>query len=381
MERMKVILISEIDALQQVEASYHALLEKVGGIERLYYSLDYIRISVGTFEALGAQLFFIVVLEDGEVMAVLPFQRVATRAFGLKSTIRFWGECNIYAHNVHQKILADGYQPDALDAAILFLQTDVRHMWDTIEFARTRMEDENLIYFASQFPGSRTSLTRQHYYYFNTCMDLDGHLGPKQLKNIRRRRRRLEEDFGPIVFTAKERVSEDDLEEIKILHTARQRQVEEFRNAFFTHPLESKYVEELFHLWNELKCVHYYSLRVREKLIAMRVMIHMSGVTYAFVMAFDSQFKKYAPARILAYESFRNEIEHYGVAKIETSWGVNQLKKDYASGRYELHDVEILSPRFKSKIIHFVINRVIELRQTSRALSSLVTSLGRTTGK
>jgi CelD/BcsL family acetyltransferase involved in cellulose biosynthesis len=378
---MKVVLVSEIEHLQQLETPYNALLEKVGGIESLYYSPDYIRTSLDTFKELGASLFFIAVIAHEELVAVLPFQLVAKRAFGLKSTIRFWGECNIYAHNAHQKILAERYRPEAMDAAVSFLNKDLRNRWDTIEFERTKTDDENIRYFTSRFPCSTTKTRSQQYFYFDADHDLDNHLGPKQLKNIARRKRRLEEDFGPVEFVVKEGIGPEDIGDIKELHTARQEYKKGDHNAFFSKPLESGYVNELITLWNSRKCVRYYSLRLDEKPIAMRVMIHSGQVTLAFVMAFDSRFKKYSPARILAYESFRHEIEYCGTARIETSWGANRLKEDYSSGTFNLHDVKIVNQTVRAQTVHATIDRVIELRQSSRAVDFTINQLRRIMGK
>ncbi len=368
---MDAILATEIGALEQLGASYDTLLQKVGGIESLYYSLDYIRTSLDTFEALGAALFFIVVFEDEEVVAVLPFQRVANRAFGFKSTIRFWGECNIYAHNLYQKILVEGYRPDAMDAAVSFLNKKLGRKWDTIEFTRTKMEDENIRYFVSRFQSSTVKLSPECYYYFDAGLNLDRHLGAKRMKNLRRYRRHLEKDFGTVDFVVKETVEPADTEEIKGIHTARQ----EFKKnggAFFSSSMEDRYVSNLLKMWSGLKCVRYYSLRVDGKPIAINVMIHAARISYSFLIAFDSQFKKYSPSRILEYESDRHEMEHFQAERIETGWGTNQFKKDHASGGYALHDVEILNQRVKSKTVHFVINRIISLREKSRAIAALL---------
>jgi len=293
---MEVILVSEIEQLERMGESYRALLDKVGGIESLYYSLDYIRTSLETFKALGAALFFIVVREGDDLVAVVPFQRVRDGAFGSRRTINFWGGLNIYALNVTQKILADGFRPNAMDAAVSFLETQLKKEWDSIGLTWIRMEDENIQHFAARLRNSCIKPNKDHYYYFNTAVDLDDHLGSKKLREMKRCKRRLEEAVGKVDFVVKEEVDLNDFEKITSVHTARQ-EYKKNNGAFFCNPLENTYVRDLFKMWSARKCVHYYSLRVDGEPIAFWITTHAARVTYAFLMAFDTDFKTYSPSR------------------------------------------------------------------------------------
>lgn len=372
---MKVILVSKLTELEKLAESYAALLQQVGGIESLYYSLDYIRTSVETFAAKGASMFFVVVLEGDEVLAVLPLQLEKDGVLGLRRTLRFWGQIDsLYARNPHQKILAHGFQKSALDAAVSFLNTKARNKWDAIWFSSIKMEDENIKYFESICSRAVTTLRDDRFYYYNTDRDISEHLGAKSMRNINRCRRRLEEDFKQFDIVMKEEVGAEDLEEIRVLHSGRQ-EVKENKGAFFSRPLEDRYVSDLLALWSENKCVHYYSLRVDDQLIAFQIKTHAMGVSYGFVLAFDSTYKKYSPIRLLNYEAYRHEVERYQTHRIESGWGGDQLKVAYSSDTYDLYNVIISNRHMRTRIVAGLIHRIYLLRQKFRGVDGVLVRL------
>lgn len=370
---MKVSLVTTIEQFKPFEASYDALLQKVGGIESLYYSRPQIRLSLETFKELGATLFFLFVHEKGQLVAVLPFQLVKDAAFDLRRTIRFWGELDIYYHNTHQHMLADGYQPDAIDAAASFLQSDLKKMWDTIWFDLAKEKDENIQYFISRFPCVRVRPSEEKYYYFSADHDLDKHLGPKLGREIRRCRRRLTEDFDQIDLVIKEVIEPSDMEEIRTLHSARQ-QYKNNGGDFFNDSLENLYITNLVELWNEQKNTHYYALRADGRLIAFKIMLKAEDVTYDFIMAFDNDFSKYAPSRMLGYDAFHHELDHHGVRRIELSRGANRHKENYSTDGDRLFDVWISNDSFRSRSVRSAIHIIFRLR---RKLSILNVLLGK----
>lgn len=364
---MKVVVVTNVDELRAMNSGYEALLERVGGMEQLYYSIDYIEASRETFGALGASMFFIVVLEDDSPELVLPFQLLDHRAHGLKSTLRFWGECNLYTHNIFEKFLAEGFRPDLLDAVVDSLNGELRKQWDTLEFTRIKAGEQNVHYFVSRFRHVAESAPNETYFYYDASVPLDELLGSKRLKNLRRCKRHLEEQFGAVEFVVKESIDAHDLEEIEQVHTLRQRQKEGTFNAFFCDPLEHRYIVELIHLWNTHHCVHYHSLRVGGKAIAINVMLMAPPVACSLIIAFDTEYAKYAPARILEYKAFRHTVERCGVTCIETGWGTNEFKKDYSTRTVELHDVHITNARFRSRIVDLATTKAAELSQTIRS--------------
>ena len=377
---MKVFLASGMEELQRFEDSYNVLLQRVGGIESLYYSLDYIRTSLETFAELGASLFFIVVLEGDMVVAVLPLQLV-TDALGARRTLRFWGQIDsLYARNPHQKILADGNQPIAMNAAVAFLKTEARKMWDVVELSSIKMEDENIQNFVAQFAQAQTTLREDRYYWYNTALDLDQHLRVKMLREIRRRRRRMEEEVGPIELSVKEAIGPADLLEIKSLHTARQ-QYKQNGGDFFSDPLADRYVCDLIELWNEKKCMRYYALRVEGRLVAFRIVTHAAGVANLFVVAFDSALKKYAPARLLTHETYRLEAERFHTHRIESGWGATGLKEDYSSETYDLYNVKIVNKSVRTTSMLRLIGAMSGLRQRFSACNRLIHTLKSISGR
>lgn len=376
---MKVSLVTTLEQFAPFEASYNALLQKVGGIESLYYSLPQIRVSLDTFKIMGASLFFVMVVEGDEVLAVLPFHREKDGVFGLRRTLRFWGQIDsLYARNTHPTILAHGFQQFALDAAVSFLNTEAKNSWDTIWLSSIKMEDENIKYFDSICPGSVATLREYRYYCFKMDQDIGEYLGAKKMRNINCRRRRLDEDFSTFEIVLKEEVSAADLEEIRVIHSGRQN-YKDNGGAFFEDPLENQYVSELLALWSENKCVHYYSLRVEDKLIAFQIMTHALGVSAGFVLAFDSNYKKYSPMRLLSYEAYRYEAERYQTQRIESGWGGDQRKADYSSDTYDLYNEVITNQCLRTRLVLRMIHRIYRFRQKFRGVDDVLIRL--TTGR
>ena len=373
---MKTILVTEIGQLLPYEDSYNTLLRHVGGIEGFYYSLDCIRASIETFRAYGASMFYILVLEGEQIRAVLPFQRIVDGPFGLRRSVQFWGALNIFATNTHRSLLVDGYRPDAIDAAMKFMCTDLRPMWDTITFKWLKTNDENLNYFTSRFPQAKTSARDDRFYFFNADTDLAGHVGAKKLREIRRYRRRLEEDFGAVEVEIKEQISPSDLEEIRQIHTGRQ-EGKAVDRAFFQRPLENVYVNELFNLWNRKKIVHYYSLRVNHHLAAIWILFQPNDVSYGFLIAFDNAFKKYSPSRILTHETFLHEVDRFRAKRIDTGWGTHMLKKDYSTDTLQLYDMHALNRRLRSRAVVTAIDLIFRLRQRCGLLDAMIKDLKR----
>ncbi|MDF7798019.1 GNAT family N-acetyltransferase [Pontiellaceae bacterium B1224] len=367
---MKIELITDFDELVSLEPSYSALLEKTGGIESFYYSIDHIRMSLEAFHLMGAYLFFIIIRNGDDLVAVLPFQ-LSHRFCGLKRIIRFYGEVDVYACNSYQKILAAGDQPEAIDAAVAFLGRDLARRWDLIEFKWTKMEDENIRRFAAYFPQGSVQKCPEQYFYYETRNDLNAHLGSKQVGNLRRRRRRLEEDFGSVEFVAKELMEPSDLAAVERLHSARQTELQT-GGAVFEDEFERECLEDLFTFWNQSGHMHFYSLRVGGEIVAIRVMMHAARVTLGFLMAFDSRYRKYAPMRILSHEVYRYEKDRYGTERIESNWGtdINRQKKDYSSGRYDLYDIRVVNDRWLSRMNIALLQKASRLLRAMKSLAN-----------
>ena len=362
---MQALLISSVEQINPWEASYSRLLEKIGGMESLYYAAEHLRLPVTTFEALGVELFAILVIRDDEVVAVLPFQRQNDWPFGIWKTIRFVGDIGVQMDNCYPLILADGFCPEAIDAAVELLTTRLVGEWDTMDLSRIRLDNENMQYFVSRFAEHYAEPSGEEFYYFEAAAGLDQVLGSRKLSNLRRRRRRLEEEVGPVAIVVKPEVTDADIEEIAAIHSVRQRDKED-GDAFFEDEAVGKIVRDMFHLSRRQECMRYYSLRAGDRAIAIAVMIHTEVVSYGFLTAFDPEFAKHAPSRILTYEVFRQEVEDFGVERIETSWGANELKKDFSSGAYALHDVEIVGSRRKSRAVHQLGNLLEDLERVAR---------------
>ena len=357
---MNARLLTSIEQFEPWSGPYERLLEKVGGMERLYYAAEHLRLPVGVFARFGIKPFVILVEQDGEIEALLPFQIQNDWPFGLWKTIRFVGDVYEQMGNCYPCILSDGFRPEAIDAAVELLNTELVRRWDTMDLSSMRTDDENLRYFISRFEEVYECPSEEEFYYFDASAGLDAVLGARKLANIRRCLRRLKEDSGNAEIVVKEDVSDADLEEIAALHSIRQSGKDD-GDAFFNSKLIGPLVRGMINLVREQGFMRYYSLRVDDAAIAMAVMIHSDTVSYGFLTAFDPQYKKYSPSRILMYNLFLREFEQYGILRIDTSWGVNKLKLDFSSGSHKLYDVEIIGARRKSKAVHNLSHRLEHL--------------------
>lgn len=360
---MRAILISEFSELEEWEASYSALLDRVGGFESLYYSLDCIRVSLDTFQTLGGSLFFILVIDAGEVVAVLPFQMIKDGVFGIRRTVKFWGDYDIYARNYHQRILVDGNHPGAMATAASLINGELRHLWDVIALHWFVMDD-NIKSFASAFREATVKLSGADIYYYDALVPLDSHLGSSRRSSMRRRMRRLEEDHGEVEFGVKEEINASDLDAIRTIHTARQLHKDN-DGDFFSDPLQDEYISKMIDLWNRKKCVRYYTLRVAGKLIAFDILCHVDGAADSFAIAFDTAYAKYSPLRYLSYATYQHEIGGCGISRIVTGCDNDPdgLKLDYSTDKTELHDIGIFNSRFRSKGVRVLILGLFLIRK------------------
>ena len=348
---MQALLITSLEQFDPWVESYSRLLERVGGMESLYYTIEHLKLPVGVFSSFGIDPFVIMVEQDGEVVAVFPFQIQNDWVFGLWKTIRFIGDVDTQMGNCYPCILAGEFCPEAIDAAVELLDTKLANRWDTMDLSYTRTGDENLQYFISRFEEHYECPSEDEFYYFDASADIDKVLGGKKRANIRRCLNRLKEDYGNIEVVVKDDVSDADLEEISALHTIRQSSKDD-GEAFFDDKVVGPIVRGMFKMGQGRGYMRYYSLRVDNEAIAIAVIIHTGTTSYGFLTAFDPRFKKYSPSRILLYDQFHREFEEYGVGRIETSWGANKLKLDFSSGSHKLCDMEIIGNRKKSKAVH-----------------------------
>lgn len=354
---MRTWLITSLEQVEPWAESYDRLLDKVGGIESLYYALEHLRLPVSIFSSYGIRPFAIFVEEDGEVVAVLPFQIQNDWPFGLWRTIRFIGDVDTQMGNCYPCILADGFCPAAIDAAAALLKTELKDRWDTMDLSGIRPDDENMRYFISRFEEHYEGPSEDEFYYFDATADIDTVLGSKKLANIRRCRKRLEEAYDRVEIRIKDDVSDEDLEEIAALHSRRQSGKKD-GDAFFDHKVVGRIVRGMFRLGQGRGHMRYYSLRVDDRPVAVAVVIHTDTVAYGFLTAFDPEFKAYSPSRILLHDQFHREFEVYGVSRIDTSWGANKLKLDFCSGSHKLYDCEIVGRRLKSRAVHALGHRM-----------------------
>jgi hypothetical protein len=349
---MNTFLITSINQLVHMHIPYAAFLHSIGGMACHYYSIEAIRVSMKTFSALGASLFFIVISAKTNLVAVFPFQRHRNKARGLVSTLSFWGDFDIYAHNVNQKLLIGGYRPDAVDLAASFLKNECRDLWDSIDLRRVRSQEDNLNYFISKFQDVDTEPSGVKSYFFESNVDLNEHLGKRKLANIRLGARNLSKAFEESDLRIKETIDSDDFNIIKRIHTDRQYfKIDggSSRSAFFDNEIESNYIKQLFRFWSSSGSVRYYSLCADDNVIAVAIFHHSLEESYIFLTAMDSAYKRYQPGRVLWHEAFSHEINECGVSRIHLGWGSSKFKEDFASVACETIDVTIVSEKWKSK--------------------------------
>jgi len=362
---MKAWLLTSLEEFEPWAEPYERLLEKVGGMERLYYAAEHLKLPVGVFGSFGIKPFAVLVEQEGEIEAVLPFQIQNDWPFGLWKTIRFIGDVYAQMGNCYPCILADGFRPEAIDSAVELLNTTLATRWDTMDLSSIRTDDQNLRYFISRFEEYYESPSEEEFYYFDASADVDAVLGAKKLANIRRCLNRLKEDYRNVEIVVKDDISDADLEEIAALHSIRQSGKQE-GDAFFDSKVIGPLVRGMIKLGQGRGFMRYYSLRVDNVAIAMAVVIHSDTTSYGFLTAFDPQYKKYSPSRILLHDQFHREFKQYGVTRIDTSWGASKLKLDFCSGSHKLYDVEIIGNRRKSKSIHNLSHSLESLGHAAR---------------
>ncbi len=348
---MNAVLVDGFERFGSWLDSYNRLLDRIGGMEKLYYATDQPNVSSNIFKLYGIEPFFILVHDEGEVKAVFPFQVQNDWPLGLWKTIRFIGDIGVHMGNAYPCILSDKYCPEEIDVAVDFLKTTLASKWDTMDFGRFRRNDRNMQYFISKFRDHIIVPSGEEFYYFEASAGLDKVLGSKNRCDIRRCRRRMEEAYGPVETVVKGDISDGDIEEIARIHSLRQSGKED-GDAFFSDETIGEIARGMMRQGRDKNCLRYYSLRAGNRVIAINAMFHTVPVSYGFLTAFDPEYGQYSPSRILLYESFLREMEEFGIERIEMSWGTNRMKQDFSSGFHILDNVEIVSDQWKSQAVH-----------------------------
>lgn len=354
---MEIKLIKSIEEIKKIGDSYTSFLRIIGGLYEEYYSLEYLEASDKTFKALGASPFFILVLEENEIVAVFPFQLTKNRCFKLQSIISFWGELPIYAHNNFHKILISGHDSALIDQVVSYLKTEVFGKWDLLEFNYVKLLDENINYFISKFELiSKSEFPHKAYYASFEKSTVETVIGSKKASNIRRLKKKLDKDFSSVTASMKVHVGDKEFNEIKGIHSQRQKDANSQgydRELFFEDPLQECYLRTLFKAWSDKGTVRYYSLQIDERLAAVVLFNHSKDVAYNLITAIDTEYSRYGPGRVLYYDSFKSELDQFGIQKIEMGWGSNKLKEDYSTDEDTLYNVQIRSPRLSSRALYF----------------------------
>jgi hypothetical protein len=349
---MRVELIDSLAALSRVGPAYDDLLRTLDGTCFPIYQRYWLENTAPIYINKGDSLFFLLVWDNDQLIAVAPLRcKKIFLGIGTIQRLSFIGQ---YADTVSMVnytgdfIVRDEADPaSCMEAIKVALTGPYKNRWDYLNLGYFCETSSNLCAFERVFnatgvveempgfhldlPESWDSLSRQ----FNT----------KTNRNLRRSMRLLVESGHSFSFETHTNLTPSLLEEISSVHSARQAVLtnkgRSDRDALFQHVELKDAVGRALREAAERQQLRLHFLRIDDRLAAFAIVLTNNQKGVCWLIAFDPVFQEFSPSRLVFQRMYTEEMETYGLRKLNLLLGFTRTKKELSTSCYEARRYEV----------------------------------------
>ncbi len=323
-----------IDELATYRMDYDELINSHADDEYYFYLYGNL-LALRPFIEQKAIIAIILVFEKDKLVAIAPFQ-IRHRHI-------------VYLSNRFLQFLADGNHPlGSKYGAIIYastsdkfevdkiiieaLQSASMPSWNEVAFNNIKQDCEYPLseYFdyqqnsASSCYRTPTKYTEDEFLY--------KYLKRKSRYKLNRSKRDLINDFDKVDFIRLTDFDEETLEDISILHADRQqfkRDKTQYKHYYslFDNQLERNSFFMLTKWLSEKNMLSLYLLKENGNIISFLYCIDTNSISNVLLMAFDINYQKYSPSKLLALYAFENQYKRGNLSEMDFLEDANLFKK------------------------------------------------------
>jgi CelD/BcsL family acetyltransferase involved in cellulose biosynthesis len=347
---LEVIAITSLEALAVYGKDYDRFIESVPAGQGVFYSRAWLEAMMPLYCPKPGQLLFLLAIRDGTVVGLAPLCFEESRR--LKHVIRrltCWGalQDSLMVEANFLTISPDNDE-ECLRAFrdFLFQSSPVRV--DCLDLRYFRTESPALAKLRQIFPRIRFKTESMESYQVDLGGSFEAFLGSRSkslIKQLGKLERALARDIG-FTFESRESLTEAEFSEIAELHSRRQQElVDTGRSRFsvFGHSSAATCYRVLLGKLTDGKRACFFLLKANESIIAFLIAFRAGTVMIGHLTAFDSEFAKYSPGKLLHLKMIESEIRAGRHSTIDLMPGRTKVKTDFCS---------IIHPRVRALIVN-----------------------------
>lgn len=334
----EVVAISCLEALAAYGSAYDHFVESLPAGQGIFYSRAWLEAMLPQYCPKPGQLLFLLAIRDGNLIGLAPLCFEESRR--LKHVIRrltCWGALQD-SLMVEANVLT--VRPEHDEECIqsfsdyLFRSSPIRI--DCLDLRYFRTEAPGLASMRRLFPKMRVEPESMDSYQIDlrgSFAEFVGSRSKSLIKQLGKLERALARDIG-FTFESRESLTETEYSAIAELHSRRQKElVDTGRSRFsvFGHDTAATCYRNLLDKLTAEKRACFFLLKANDSIIAFLIAFRVGTVMIGHLTAFDSDFAKYSPGKLLHLKMIEAEIKTGQHLTIDLMPGRTKVKTDFCS--------------------------------------------------
>lgn len=353
---LEVVAITSLEALAPFGMAYDRFIEAVPAGQGVFYTRAWLEAMMPLYCPKPGQFLFLLAIRNGSLIGLAPLCFEESRR--LKHLVRrltCWGALQD-SLMVEANFLTVSPEDDeeCLRAFSDYLFKASPSRIDCLDLRYFRSESPSLAILRRLFPRTRVEAESMESYQIDLRGSFDAFLSSRSkslIKQLGKLERALARDIG-FTFECRDTLTEAEYAAIAELHSRRQKElVDTGRSRFsvFGHDSAATCYRQLLDKLTAEKRACFYLLKANESIIAFLIAFRVGPVMIGHLTAFDSDFAKYSPGKLLHLKMIEAEIKAGQHSTIDLMPGRTKVKTDFCSIVHPRVRVIIVNPyRFDS---------------------------------
>ena len=360
-DKITVERFDSLDALLELGSEYEDFVAGAPDIGALFYSSGWLRRIAPEFEHPRKKVCFLIARRNGRLAGFAPLS-IEQRSWDRVRRLYFYGDYDSALYNGEPCFVVPN-ENDVEPCIQTFLHYVVEEMhdeWDQLDLTCFPIESIQLWIALTTVPEAQARPD-----------DMVGHLADLRggyeafyaqvlsrglKKDLRRRRRRLEESGVKFRFGSTDRLSSRQLSRVADIYRARQaalhaRGVQ--RDPIFAEGTEAT-LQILLDYAADRGCARHYYAEVDGHIAACELCFAHQGTLYEYVAAFDERYARFALPKLLHLYLYEREVSEFRTRWINMFRGTNRLKSEFAPIRIRYLNVEAVNTRHSMSKLKYV---------------------------
>jgi hypothetical protein len=347
---ISILCVDSLDRLASFGDQYDELIAESAARYAPVYDRAWLSASADIYFAGSRTMCFLLAFRDGALIGIAPLvvdsrPRLSPRPARLRIVGQNVGSTLLGNKNGDFIIARDQPTDEVLTAFLDYIHGDLGDIWDELEFGWISQASA----LSAALDGASLAITGREEgppsYSIDLSKGWDDFLASRKKKsrsNLNRRLRKLDREFSKHAFSVHQNIDDRVLEEIAVLHTARQRELEAKgleRDAVLEDPRTKEIVARILSEYAAANRLRLYRLDIDGELAAFRIMLARPPFSVAWFGSFSSAYYSISPYILLTAFSLQTEVETFRSTFVNLLVGTTQAKEEWSSDSVPTYSV------------------------------------------